>query len=639
MVAVLLLGLLALWAVPRCADAAGTGSRKAGKSKARGKPIKKVPTTPVPVPDANGRSVDDPFENFAKYLVQSSAGKDRCAELDEYDADRVRRAVKKLAKSQDTLKTMDGAAHHVRSTFSGSSTSLTARFDKFMGGSQKKMKEAGKLYEYVTTVERGLQAAEILQAVACGDDAQRAVLLAGAGLREVKRVVLARNHVRCVLSLMAPTRVAATAETVSAGLAPHAEAGKNKSARRAADAERRFEEGELVVGVVDECSGDAVDTDMDADIGIGMDGPPAPAEDGRRRGRGSKAARSRGTKKAAARVASPRTEAAVRLLRVLTERDVSLPLHSVGLVKEEVTVQPTLMGLAVDALQALGDYVLPAAPVAAPAGNGTTANATAAASAGTASPKEANESASSSVAADVPAAPALARGGQPLPRTLRLLGHSAGGAVAAYAAMVLEGFLNSTSSNLTAATAPFVGALGSGLGAPENGTGTGTGTGKARRSPGRVSCLCLGPPPCVSRAVVPRFVSSVICGDDVVPRATRDALLRARDRVVRALKAGAGEKIALGWMVGSGWMSDLQSVAGRGLGQYTGGGHDLSALSVPGRAFYVKSRQFKQGASMQRVLRGQWREDLLWMLHDVLFSAKMLEHHSLDAYIRTLARC
>jgi acetoacetyl-CoA synthetase len=44
-----------------------------------------------------------------------------------------------------------------------------------------------------------------------------------------------------------PTRVAATAETVSAGLAPHAEAGKNKSARRAADAERRFEEGELVV--------------------------------------------------------------------------------------------------------------------------------------------------------------------------------------------------------------------------------------------------------------------------------------------------------------------------------------------------------------------------------------------------------
>ena len=31
----------------------------------------------------------------------------------------------------------------------------------------------GKLYEYVNTVERSLQAAEILQAVACTDDKQR----------------------------------------------------------------------------------------------------------------------------------------------------------------------------------------------------------------------------------------------------------------------------------------------------------------------------------------------------------------------------------------------------------------------------------------------------------------------------------
>jgi hypothetical protein len=124
-----------------------------------------------------------------------------------------------------------------------------------------------------------------------------------------------------------------------------------------------------------------------------------------------------------------------------------------------------------------------------------------------------------------------------------------------------------------------------------------------------------------------------------VPRSTRESLLASRDRVIKALQAGAGEKYAIGWMMGSGWVTDLQSVAGRGLGQYAGGGHDLSALSVPGRAFYIKSRQLKGGASMQRVLRGQWREDLLWMLHEVLFSSKMLAHHSLEAYIRTLGRC
>ena len=100
-------------------------------------PTKRVPTSSI------DRDVNDPFENFAKYLVQSSTGKDKNPELNKYDLDRIRRAVKKLAKSQDTLKTVDGAAHQFRSTFSGSSTSLTARFDKFMSGGQKKMKEAG----------------------------------------------------------------------------------------------------------------------------------------------------------------------------------------------------------------------------------------------------------------------------------------------------------------------------------------------------------------------------------------------------------------------------------------------------------------------------------------------------------------
>lgn len=47
----------------------------------------------------------------------------------------------------------------------------------------------------------------------------------------------------------------------------------------------------------------------------------------------------------------------------------------------------------------------------------------------------------------------------------------------------------------------------------------------------------------------------------------------------------------------------------------------------------------KQGATMQRVLRGNWQEDILWNIQEILISSKMLEHHSLPAYIRTLNRC
>lgn len=42
---------------------------------------------------------------------------------------------------------------------------------------------------------------------------------------------------------------------------------------------------------------------------------------------------------------------------------------------------------------------------------------------------------------------------------------------------------------------------------------------------------------------------------------------------------------------------------------------------------------------MQRVLRGQWREDILWTLHEVLLSKRMIDHHSLEEHIKTLSRC
>ena len=57
---------------------------------------------------------DDPFEQFAQYLIRSSK---KSGDLDSYSSDEVRRTVKKLAAGQEALKSMDGAAHQLRSTF------------------------------------------------------------------------------------------------------------------------------------------------------------------------------------------------------------------------------------------------------------------------------------------------------------------------------------------------------------------------------------------------------------------------------------------------------------------------------------------------------------------------------------------
>ena len=43
--------------------------------------------------------------------------------------------------------------------------------------------------------------------------------------------------------------------------------------------------------------------------------------------------------------------------------------------------------------------------------------------------------------------------------------------------------------------------------------------------------------------------------------------------------------------------------------------------------------------TLQRVLRGSWREDALWRVRDVALSEGMARDHSLDVYIAALALC
>jgi hypothetical protein len=76
-----------------------------------------------------------------------------------------------------------------------------------------------------------------------------------------------------------------------------------------------------------------------------------------------------------------------------------------------------------------------------------------------------------------------------------------------------------------------------------------------------------------------------------------------KERSWKALEAGAG-KGAIGWMMNTGWMTDITSVATKSLGLYTGQAHDLSSLSVPGRVFFIKSRKHKLGASIQNPTQG-----------------------------------
>jgi hypothetical protein len=41
---------------------------------------------------------------------------------------------------------------------------------------------------------------------------------------------------------------------------------------------------------------------------------------------------------------------------------------------------------------------------------------------------------------------------------------------------------------------------------------------------------------------------------------------------------------------------------------------------------------------MMQVMVGKLREDALWQLHDVFVSKRMLDHHTLDYHVSTLAR-
>jgi hypothetical protein len=146
----------------------------------------------------------------------------------------------------------------------------------------------------------------------------------------------------------------------------------------------------------------------------------------------------------------------------------------------------------------------------------------------------------------------------------------------------------------------------------------------------RTSALCLGPPPCISSNVNTPFITSIIHGDDVVCRTSRDTIDSLCDRTRRTIKGGI-----LGRSVG--WMSQAVKLTVSGLTSSSS-----SRLVIPGKVYLVRPRRIGGGSSSIHEVDGQGgntlRATLLWQLNDILLSKSLWSHHRLDTYIRSLDR-
>eukprot|EP01031_Cornospumella_fuschlensis_P036021 gene36021-43686_t len=472
--------------------------------------------------DSQEGTIEQVQQDLASFLHRNGRRSDV---IGKYEVDEVSRAISSLMNVQKAVKTMDGATHQLRNTFKESS-SLRMRYEKFVRKKSKNKKEAAKLLEYIYIVERGLQACEIIQAVAEKDPAKRFRYLEETGLQEVGKVDIEEGRLRITLTLLTtppgPSEATANSTTPSSNT----------------------RSGELFLVVTG----------------------------------GARSA----------------TTEVMQLLHLLHKERKAQLLQGLAPMPVPIAVHPPLFRLAWKSLDALHPLLSPYLSLAA-------TNSSAAAA----------------------------------PARLWVLGHGVAGGVAGLLSLFLHGTL--PTANLTLSTAS------SSWAAPELSQGNSTSLGGRWR--GRVRCISLGAPPCMSRGLVPAYLTSIVCGDDVMCRAEGGGLDRLRDRVGAALRAGAGKAGLGGLLAGGSLLKDVSSVTSdavkryRGKKKRKGAAGDGDRLAPMGRVFFIKNRELKQGATLQRVFRGNWQEDVLWGLEDIVLSHKMLAHHMLDSYIQTLNRC
>jgi hypothetical protein len=371
------------------------------------------------------------------------------------------------------------------------SDSLQSRFDNFLLKKKRSTKEAAKIREYITTVERGLQAAEILQTIREKDETKRLNSLQSISLKEIDRFKIQFNKVHCTVSVSVPVE------------------HDNEDENQKTPVElRRYYPNELIVSIVDDVKSESISI--------------------------------------------------AQLLRLMTfeePMELSLASRSSPSAEDEATlyIQPTFLELSIQICERLMEL-----EVLFPTSNCSVTNISKTVS-----------SSNQTVGYPPSSSPNATDSERTMTsiRRIRVLGHSSGGGVGAYLSMMLDGSLDIhdyLQQRNPAAQIEEIAHNVSGL----NGTSHNSSVPCSYlfgRFPNRVRTFLLGCPPCINRKIVPKYITCIINGDDIIPRAQSSSLKLFHNRILEGLKAGMGKKTKIlpSWMLNSkGMMKDIKSVAG-----------------------------------------------------------------------------
>lgn len=348
------------------------------------------------------------------------------------------------------------------------SSSLTNRYLKFIQKKSRNTKEANKIYEYIDTVERGLQACELLQ---IHQMQKRIEFFQNIGLSELIGYQCSFHNIQVHVSLLNMTQ-----EMLSQYHSSHNNTNASHSFAT-------FKPNELIL-LIDES---------------------LPGE-------------------------NDEINNLLHILSKETPKNISLLTQSINQpnnnnklnsnhnnYKSQTTlVQPTLYDLSLNIFQQLSEYLNVSYPMLF---DNNPTNST----------NETNFII--------------------LPTKIRIIGRSSGGAIATYLSYMFDGLISFSKDSLEKQI--------------------------SNHFHHSVKCITLGCPPCVSRSLVPKFITSIICGDDMIPRSNHKSLETFRNRVTKALKAGAGKK-GMSWLATPSLIADMTSVAGKSLKRYKGNQKSLS---------------------------------------------------------------
>jgi hypothetical protein len=152
----------------------------------------------------------------------------------------------------------------------------------------------------------------------------------------------------------------------------------------------------------------------------------------------------------------------------------------------------------------------------------------------------------------------------------------------------------------------------------------------------QTSAVTIGAPPCISANVASPYITSILFGDDIVCRTSKQSMDRLLQRIERVQKSGVvGRQLNR--------FTDTFSLATSSLLTRSS---NSKQLSLPGRAFLIRPRRLENHCSMHEVTASQLvkqkrealRAAVLWQLNDIVLTKSLWKHHDLDSYIQGLDR-